>query len=136
MLDKKKVYIIVSTFYNELTKELIKGANDAIMTSKDFDSIVTIIKVPGAFEIPGMVNQLLENHNPDLIVTLGIIIKGKTNHFELISNSTTAAIMNLTIQYNKPIGNGIISCFNKSQAVNRLDKGKDAAIAVTKILQM
>ncbi len=141
MLDKKKVYIIVSTFYNELTKELIKGANDAIMTSKDFDSIVTIIKVPGAFEIPGMVNQLLENHNPDLIVTLGIIIKGKTNHFEQLSEFVFNSISKLSLSTKSPITYGIISALNYKQAeeralISKRNKGAEVAKAGLTMLKL
>ena len=80
MLDVKNIYIVASTFYDELTNELIKGAKDVIMPSKNDDSMITVVKVPGAFEIPGMVNQILKNKKPSLIITLGVIIKGQTNH--------------------------------------------------------
>tara|TARA_B100000989_G_scaffold46372_1_gene29967 strand:- start:420 stop:803 length:384 start_codon:yes stop_codon:yes gene_type:complete len=126
---KKKILIVASNFYPNITKSLINYATKNLKNVK-----YNIVYVPGIFEIPVVISKNIKKYNG--FIAIGCVIKGKTNHFELISNSTTAAIMNLTIQYKKPIGNGIISCFNKSQAVNRLDKGKDAAIAVTKILQM
>ncbi len=126
---KKKILIVASNFYPNITKSLINYATKNLKNVK-----YNIVYVPGIFEIPVVISKNIKKYNG--FIAIGCVIKGKTNHFELISNSTTAAIMNLTIQYKKPIGNGIISCFNKSQAVNRVDKGKDAAIAVTKILQM
>ena len=126
---KKKILIVAANFYPNITKSLLKYATRNLKKIK-----YNIIYVPGIFEIPVVISKNIKKYNG--FIAIGCVIKGKTNHFELISNSTTAAIMNLTIQYKKPIGNGIISCFNKSQAVNRVDKGKDAAIAVTKILQM
>ena len=126
---KKKILIVASNFYPNITKSLINYATKNLKNVK-----YNIVYVPGIFEIPVVISKNIKKYNG--FIAIGCVIKGKTNHFELISNSTTAAIMNLTIQYKKPIGNGIISCFNKSQAINRVIKGKDAAIAVTKILQM
>ena len=62
-----------------------------------------IIRVPGAFEIPGMVKQLIDNKKPELIITLGVIVKGETNHFEQISEFVFNSISKLTISYNIPI---------------------------------
>ena len=126
---KKKILIVASNFYPNITKSLINYATKNLKNVK-----YNIVYVPGIFEIPVVISKNIKKYNG--FIAIGCVIKGKTNHFDLISNSTTAALMNLTIQYKKPIGNGIISCFNKSQAINRVIKGKDAAIAVTKILQM
>ena len=126
---KKKILIVAANFYPNITKSLLKYATRNLKKIK-----YNIIYVPGIFEIPVVISKNIKKYNG--FIAIGCVIKGKTNHFDLISNSTTAALMNLTIQYKKPIGNGIISCFNKSQAINRVIKGKDAAIAVTKILQM
>ena len=93
------IYIVASTFYKDLTDELISGA--VKQTSYD----VNIVKVPGAFEIPGMVKQILDNKNPDLIVTLGVLIKGETAHFEYISNAVSNSISKLSIISTIPIIN-------------------------------
>lgn len=141
MLDRKKVYIIASTFYDELTKELIKGANDVIMSSKDIDSTVTTVKVPGAFEIPGMVNQIFRSQNPDLIITLGIIIKGETNHFEQLSEFVFDSISKLSLTTNSPITFGIISALNYKQAeeralISKRNKGAEVAKAGLAMLEL
>ena len=67
-------------------------------------------------------------------MALGCIIKGETNNFELISKSITEALMQLSIKHKKPIGNGVISCFNIKQAQARKDKGREAAVAVQLVL--
>ena len=121
-MKNKNVYIIASRFYSELSDELIKGATSCI---KDDYQIVKalgdfeIIEVPGAFEIPGMVKQILDNKKPDLIITLGVIIKGETNHFEQISDFVFNSISKLTISSNVPIAFGIISALSYEQASER-----------------
>ena len=107
------IYIVASTFYEDLIDELINGA------VKQVSSDVNIIKVPGAFEIPGMVKQILDNKNPDLIVTLGVLIKGETSHFEYISESVANSISKLTISSSVPIIFGVITALNYAQASER-----------------
>ena len=70
----------------------------------------------------------------DGFVALGCVIKAQTPHFDFISKSTTDAIMNISVESKKPVGNGIITCLNKNQAIARGKKGREAAIAVKTIL--
>jgi 6,7-dimethyl-8-ribityllumazine synthase len=89
--------------------------------------------VPGIFEIPVTISKLIKEY--DAFVALGCVIKGKTPHFNLISKAVVNAIMDLSIRNKKPIGNGIITCLNKKQAVERADpdkknKGGEAVSAV------
>ena len=124
-----KVYIVVSTFYHDLSDQLIKGASDAIHGNE-----INVIKVPGAFEIPGTVKQILENKNPDLIITLGVIVKGETNHFEQISDFVFQSISNFNISYNIPISFGVISALSYKQAEERAlisKRNKGAEVAAT-----
>jgi len=90
------------------------------------------IKVPGVFEIPVTISKNINKY--DGFVALGCVIKGKTPHFEFISRATTDAIMRLSIQYKKPIGYGVLTCFNKKQALKRMNKGNEAANAVWMVL--
>ena len=113
-MANKTIYIIASTFYPELSNELIKGAKKELD-----DDISVIIKVPGAFEIPGMVKQIIDNYSPDLIITLGVLIKGETNHFEYISESISNSISQLTITSKIPIIFGVITALNYEQASER-----------------
>ena len=111
------------------------------MSSKDIDSTVTTVKVPGAFEIPGMVNQIFRSQNPDLIITLGIIIKGETNHFEQLSEFVFDSISKLSLTTNSPITFGIISALNYKQAeeralISKRNKGAEVAKAGLAMLEL
>ena len=134
-MSNKNIYIIVSTFYSNLSNELIKGAKSAT------DYSVNIVKVPGTFEIPGMVKQIIDNKNPDLIITLGVLIKGETNHFEYISESVANSISKLTISSNIPIIFGVITALNYEQAseralVSKKNKGAEVMGTGLKMLEL
>ena len=93
---------------------------------------IKIIKVPGVFEIPITISKYLKRF--DGFIALGCVIKGKTPHFDFISQSSTNAIMNLAINSKKPIGNGILTCLNINQARIRKKKGAEAAKAIISVL--
>ena len=95
---------------------------------------IKIVSVPGVFEVPVVISKNIKKY--DGFVAIGCVIKGETPHFEFISNAVTQGIMNLSIQSKKPIGNGIITCLNKRQALNRIHKGTDAANAVMEVLTL
>ena len=129
------IYIVVSTFYKDLANELINGA------TKESSYNINIVKVPGAFEIPGMVKQILDNKKVDLIVTLGVLIKGETNHFEYISKSIANSISKLTISSNIPIIFGVITALNYEQAseralVSKKNKGAEVMGTGLKMLEL
>jgi len=91
-----------------------------------------IINVPGVFEIPVIISKNIKKY--DGFIALGCVIKGETPHFDFISQATTNAIMTLSIDYKKPVGNGIITCLNQDQAEARSKKGREAAEAVISVL--
>ena len=96
------------------------------------NSKIKIIYVPGVFEIPITISRNLKKF--DAFIALGCVIKGQTPHFDFISKASTDAIMKLSIESKKPIGNGIITCLNMRQAKERSKKGAEAANAVLSIL--
>ena len=85
-------------------------------------SLIKIINVPGVFEIPVTISKNIKKY--DAFLALGCVIKGQTPHFDFISYASTDAIMKLSIENKKPIGNGIITCLNMRQAIARKKKGK------------
>ncbi len=126
---KKKLKIcIVRSMYNS-TFELFQNANKELEKK---NITVSVIKVPGAFEIPVMIVRNIKKY--DGFIAVGCIIKGETPNFTLISNAIINGIMKLSILHKKPIGNAIITCLNKDQAEKRANKGKEAAEAVLEIL--
>ncbi len=127
---KNKVLIIQANYYKDISTALLKSAKNEL---KNFAKI-NIISVPGVFEIPVVISKNLKKY--DGFVALGCVIKGQTPHFDFISKSTTDAIMNISVESKKPVGNGIITCLNKKQAIARGKKGKEAANAVKTILSL
>ena len=125
---KKKYLIILADYYKDIAAELLKSAKDALPKL----SIIKIITVPGVFEIPLTISKNIKKY--DGFLALGCVIKWKTPHFDFISQASTDAIMRLSIENKKPIGNGIITCLNMKQAILRKKKGREAAEAVTSIL--
>ena len=125
---KKKVLIVVSDYYKDISKALFKSTEKYL--NKKIS--INIIKVPGVFEIPVIISKNIKKF--DGFVAIGCVIKGKTAHFDLISRSVIDAIMNLSINNKKPIGNCILTCFNYKQALDRKNKGKEAAFALNSIL--
>ena len=127
---KNKVLIIQANYYKEISNSLLKSAKNEL---KNFAKI-NVISVPGVFEIPVVISKNLKKY--DGFVALGCVIKGQTPHFDFISKSTTDAIMNISVESKKPVGNGIITCLNKNQAIARGKKGREAANAVKTILSL
>ena len=129
---KKKICIIESVYNKDITEKLSFGAHEELKSSGI--KTVVIVKVPGAFEIPGVIARLAKKY--DAFVAVGCVIKGETANFDLICSSITNGIMQISINEKKPVGNAILTCFNKDQAFKRLDKGKEAARAVFKVLKI
>ena len=125
---KKKILLVVATYYKDISLGLIKSAK--IKFTKDY--LLEIKEVPGVFEIPVVIAKNIKKY--DGFLALGCVIKGQTPHFDFISQATTDAIMNLSINSKKPIGNGVITCLNMKQAKDRKRKGSEAAEAVISVL--
>ena len=130
---KLKFCIVQTKYYSDISSKLYDGAIKILGEKSD----CKIITVPGVFEIPIMIAKNIEFF--DAFVALGCVIKGKTPHFDFISTATINAIIDLSIRYKKPIGNGIITCLNRKQALERADpmkknKGGEAAKAVLSVL--
>ena len=128
---KKNICVIAANYYPYITKDLIKGTS-RVLKKKGIKNFKIIIS-PGIFEIPVIIARNIKKY--DAFIALGCVIKGQTPHFEFISSATTIAIMNLSVKYKKPIGNGIITCLNRKQAEIRSKiKGREAAKAVISVL--
>ena len=131
-MKNKKVLIVVSNYNKFIGNRLQKNAVNYIKNYKWIQQF--IIEAPGAFEIPLIIEKNIRKF--DGVVALGCIIKGETKNFDLICSSVTDALMQLSIKHKKPVGNGIITCFNKKQAIERINKAKEAAEAVQKIINI
>ena len=124
----KKILLVVANYYQDISKGLIQSAKKKF--SKNY--ILEIKEVPGVFEIPVLISKHIKRY--DGFLALGCVIKGQTPHFDFISQATTNAIMDLSVNSKKPIGNGVITCLNMKQAKDRKRKGSEAAEAVISVL--
>jgi len=125
---KKKYLIVIADYYKNISTGLLKSAKDRLPKS----SVIKTINVPGVFEIPVTISKNIKKY--DAFLALGCVIKGQTPHFDFIAQASTDAIMKLSIESKKPIGNGIITCLNMSQALARKRKGREAAEAIISVL--
>ena len=132
---KLKILIVSAHYYYKISKELVSDAKQTLDKSKiKYETI----DVPGIFEIPVVIAKNIKKY--DGFIVLGCVIKGETPHFDFISKTTIDAIRKLSVESKKPIGNGILTCMNVSQAYIRSDskgkkrKGKEAAEAVLSVL--
>ena len=133
----KKILIINSNYYKEISNNLVLNTKKKLLNVK---FKISILNIPGAFEIPISIRKNINKF--DGFVALGCIIKGRTPHFDLLCSSLFHSILNLSIKYNKPIGNGVITALNLNQAKqrsktnsNKSNKGAEAANAVISILK-
>ena len=133
----KKILIVNANYYRDISLNLVRGAKKILNGFK-----VSLINVPGVFEIPISIKKNIKEY--DGFVALGCVIKGKTPHFDLLCQTSFDAIMKISINSNKPVGNGIITALNKSQAITRsslkkgslkTNKGSEAAKAVVSVLE-
>ena len=123
---KKKILIVMADYYETISKGLLHNTKKVLQ--EQFD----LISVPGVFEIPVTIAKNIKKY--DGFIALGCVIKGETPHFDLISKAAIDGIMKLSIEYKKPIGNGIITCLNHKQAIARQKKGQAAAVALLSVL--
>ena len=124
----KKILIISANYYKDISNGLLKSSKKIL--PKNYN--IKIINVPGVFEIPVTITKNIKKF--DAFIALGCVIKGQTPHFDFISQASTNAIMHLSINSKKPIGNGIITCLSMNQAKARKNKGAEAAKAILSIL--
>ena len=131
----KKLCVVLADYYKDVSNMLLEGTNSEKFKDKNNVVIKKVFHVPGVFEIPVTISKNINKY--DGFVALGCVIKGETPHFDLISKAVVKAIMDLSIESKKPIGNGIITCLNKKQALERADpKGKNiGGHAVSAVLQ-
>ena len=129
MIKKRKILIVVADYYSGISNSLLDSAKKTLIKSFKLQ----VITVPGVFEIPVIISKNIKKF--DAFIALGCVIKGETPHFDFISKASIEAIMNLSVENKKPIGNGIITCLNMKQAIARKNnKGEEAANAVNSVL--
>lgn len=136
--NKLKIGIVVSRFNSTITSALLSGAEDTFVRHGGDHDNLTIVWVPGAFEIPSVVRRIIRNQECEGVLALGCLIKGATSHFDVLADSITAAMVNLTINFDTPISFGILTTGTLEQAFERAGTkaGNKGAVAMESLIEM
>tara|TARA_B100001029_G_C15016025_1_gene427392 strand:- start:796 stop:1257 length:462 start_codon:yes stop_codon:yes gene_type:complete len=135
-----KIIIVKSEFNNRITDSLVKGAENAFLSMGGLALNLKVYKVPGAFEIPGAINQIIKNCKFDAIIAIGAVIRGETPHFDFIASESANGIAKISMESDFPVINGIITTDNLKQAEDRAEsdgknKGWEAMESALKTIE-
>jgi 6,7-dimethyl-8-ribityllumazine synthase len=136
-----RIGIIVSRFNHFVTERLLEGALDGLKSHGSGNENITVVRVPGAFEIPLLAEKMAASGEYDALVCLGAVIRGDTPHFEYVSDAVTRGIGNAVSKYQLPIGFGILTTDNVEQAMERAsakdaNKGYEAAMTAVEMVHV
>ena len=113
-----RIALVASRFNSFLTEQLVKGAVDAFVRMGGDESDLTLVRVPGAYEIPVVAQRLAES-GVDAVVCLGAVVQGATSHASLINGTTAEAFSRISLKTGVPVLDGVVSAENLEQAVER-----------------
>jgi len=133
--------LVISRFNSYIVDSLEAGAVDALQSHGVSEAGITLIRVPGALEIPLAAKKAAESGDFDAVIALGAVIRGDTYHFEIVSNECSRNLSDLSLQLGLPVINGVLTVENIEQAIERADikasnKGADAAMAAMDMVSL
>ncbi|MDY3117943.1 MAG: 6,7-dimethyl-8-ribityllumazine synthase [Peptoniphilus sp.] len=139
--EGKTFAIVVSRFNDFITSKLVEGALDCLTRHGVKDDDLSLVKVPGAFEIPLAAQKLAQSGNYDGIICLGAVIRGATTHYDYVCNEVSKGIAKVSLDTNVPVGFGIVTTENIEQAIERAgtksgNKGYDTAMSVLEMVDL
>ena len=133
--------IIVARFNDFISSRLVEGAMDALLRHGATEEQVSVIKVPGAFEIPLTAKKLAESGRYDAVICLGAVIRGSTPHFDYVAAEVSKGIANVSLESRIPVTFGVLTTDNLEQAIERAgsksgNKGYDSAMAAIEMVNL
>ena len=136
-----KFAIVVSRFNDFISSKLVEGAMDALKRHGATEDNVTLVKVPGAFEIPVAAKRLAAKGGFDAIICVGAVIRGATPHFDYVASEVAKGIAVVSLESNIPLAFGVLTTDNLEQAIERAgsksgNKGWDAAMAAMEMASL
>ena len=139
--NDKKFAIVVGRWNSFVVEDLLEGALDCLKRHGIKEDQITIIRAPGAFEIPLVVKKVAKAQKPDAIITLGAVIRGGTPHFEYVSGACTNGIASLNLELDIPVTFGVLTVDSIEQAIERAgckagNKGEEAAITALEMVNL
>ena len=132
---------MLSEFNSEISEGLLSGCNRALLDKGVNDGSISVLRVPGAFELPAAAAKLAKHEDIDGVVALGAVIKGETTHDQYINQQVSHSLGQLAIQYGKPVLFGLLTCNNMEQAIHRAggnvgNKGEECAQAALEMVSV
>lgn len=139
--EKFRFGIVVSRFNSFISERLLEGAIDTLLRHGADDDQLTVVKVPGAFEIPLMAQRLAKSGKFDALLCLGAVIRGGTPHFEYVSAEVTKGIASVSLESTLPVAFGILTTDSIEQAIERAgtkagNKGAEAAMSAIEMVNV
>lgn len=136
-----KVAIVVGRFNGFVVESLVEGALDALIRHGVAGQNITIVRVPGAFELPLAAQRLAKSNKFNAIVVLGAVIRGSTPHFDFVANESAKGLSHIALNYDIPVINGILTTDNIEQAIERAgtkagNKGYDAGVTAIEMMSV
>lgn len=135
-------FTIVATRFNDfIVDRLISGAVDYLVRHECREEYITLIRIPGAFEMPVVCRKIAERKQCDAIIALGAVIRGATPHFDFVANEATKGLAQVALSHGVPVGFGLLTTDNLEQAIERAgskagNKGVEAAAAVLETVRV
>lgn len=138
---KTRVAVITARFNTELTRRLEIGVIETLRHHGVQPEHIEMVAVPGAFELPAAARHVIHTQKPDVVITLGCVIRGETPHFDYVCQSVTQGVMHLNVTQAIPVIFGVLTVENHAQAENRLGgshghKGQDCALAALEMVEL
>ena len=133
--------IIVARFNSFISERLLEGALDTLMRHGADNANIEVVRVPGAFEMPLALKAMAESKKYDALIALGCVIRGETPHFEYVAGECSRGVAQVSMQYNLPVGFGVLTVDTIEQAIERAgakagNKGADAALTVIEMVNL
>ena len=141
VINGKKIAIVSTRWNHFIVDRLVEGAKDAFERHGGDNEDLTHVLVPGAFELPMIVDQLLSSGKYDAICALGAVIRGATPHFDYVSAEATKGIASMSLKYQKPVSFGLLTTDSIEQSIERAgtkagNKGFEAMTVVIEMLDL
>jgi 6,7-dimethyl-8-ribityllumazine synthase len=136
-----KAALVASRFNDFIVSRLIAGAVDALVRHGASEGDITIVRVPGAFEIPQVVSAMVSSGQHDLVIALGAVIRGSTPHFDYIAAEVAKGVAQTALQASIPVGFGVLTTDTIEQAIERAgskagNKGAEAAMSAIEMANL
>ena len=140
-VDKARIAIVVGRFNGFIVESLLQAALDTLSRAGIKSSDITVSHVPGAFEMPLVVQKYAQSGDYDAIIGLGAVIRGSTPHFDFVAGENAKALSSLALQHSIPVINGVLTTDTIEQAIERAgtkagNKGADAAMVAMEMISL